>query len=169
MLSKILSEETCAKCKFCCSFRRQSLWETPVFTENEMLKLQIDFPKAKFRKITTDNLTKQNIYTIDLYEFYKTDDPEEESPCPFLNTESGCMLPEKQKPFDCAIWPLRAIRKNNKTIVVLCPTCKALNKIPLEKIKDFVNSSGLKNRILEEAKKNPGMIKEWKDEFIDLS
>jgi len=28
MLSKILSRKTCASCKFCCSFRRQSLWET---------------------------------------------------------------------------------------------------------------------------------------------
>ncbi|MDD7417839.1 MAG: hypothetical protein SPI86_00170 [Treponemataceae bacterium] len=29
MLSKILSKEQCAQCKFCCSFRRQSLWESP--------------------------------------------------------------------------------------------------------------------------------------------
>jgi len=39
----------------------------------------------------------------------------------------------------------------------------------LEKIKDFLNTNGLKNRILEETKKNPAMIKEWKDDFIDLS
>ncbi|MCR4790179.1 MAG: hypothetical protein K5839_03775 [Treponemataceae bacterium] len=29
MLSKILSKEDCANCRFCCSFRRQSLWESP--------------------------------------------------------------------------------------------------------------------------------------------
>ena len=42
MLSKVLSKETCAKCRFCCSFRRCSLWETPLFPKNECEKLSKD-------------------------------------------------------------------------------------------------------------------------------
>jgi len=36
MLSKILSKDECASCKFCCAFRRQSAWETPLFTEEQV-------------------------------------------------------------------------------------------------------------------------------------
>ena len=40
MLSKVLKKETCADCKFCCSFRRQSLWETPLFPVDIVEKLK---------------------------------------------------------------------------------------------------------------------------------
>ena len=40
MLSKVLSKNTCADCKFCCSFRRCSLWETPLFSKETMDKLE---------------------------------------------------------------------------------------------------------------------------------
>ena len=33
MLSSILKKESCAACRFCCAFRRQSLWEVPIFTK----------------------------------------------------------------------------------------------------------------------------------------
>ena len=36
MLSKVLKKETCAECRFCCSFRRCSLWETPLFPKEVM-------------------------------------------------------------------------------------------------------------------------------------
>ena len=39
MLSTILSKKQCAACKFCCSFRRQSLWETPLFPPEVVEKL----------------------------------------------------------------------------------------------------------------------------------
>ena len=39
MLSKVLSKESCAECRFCCSFRRCSLWETPLFPKDECEKL----------------------------------------------------------------------------------------------------------------------------------
>ena len=169
MLSAILSKKACAECKFCCSFRRKSLWETPLFTENEMQKLSQKFPAAKFRRIKMAEQTDENIYTIDLCSAYKTDDSEEEAPCPFLDTHSGCMLSKEDKPFDCSIWPLRAMIKEGKTILALTPSCKEINKLTTDEVKAFVNSSGLKKLILETAEKNPSMIKDWKENFIDLS
>ena len=66
MLSKILSKETCKNCKFCCSFKRQSLWETPLFSlqqknllqnknADEIIELIIEKPLQKACKAIADD------------------------------------------------------------------------------------------------------------------
>ena len=165
MLSSILSKSDCASCKFCCSFRRQSLWETPIFDEATMLQLQKLFPDAKFHAAGASG----NSYTFDIYDAYQTQDPEEEAPCPFLDPNHGCALPPDLKPFDCKIWPLRAVRTKasqgvasqpDTTIAVaLTPTCPAINKVPLEQVKQLA-ASGLGDKILDYAASNPDIIKE---------
>ena len=165
MLSSILSKSTCATCKFCCSFRRQSLWETPIFDEATMLKLKELFPEAKFRTAGPSG----HSYTFDISDAYHTDDPEEEAPCPFLDPSRGCALPPELKPFDCKIWPLRAVRTQGtdgdtqspetSTTIALTPTCPAINKVPLEQVKELV-ASGLGQQILDYAATHPDIIKE---------
>lgn len=142
MLSKILSKQECAKCKFCCSFRRQSLWETPVFEWREKM---------------------------DLLPLYKTQNPDEEVRCLYLEDGKGCTLSLQKKPFDCKIWPLRVVKSpaSNELEIVLEPTCPALQKLPLSQIKDFVNSE-LKETILEYANSHPEIVKEDSDFFIKL-
>ena len=106
--------------------------------------------------------------TIDLSMLYKTNNPDEEAPCPFLNKANGCCLPPELKPFDCSIWPFRAVRVNqNKLSVVLTPTCPAINKVPREKIIELLNS-GLRKTILEYAQSNPDIIKENSEFFLAL-
>ncbi|MBO4629555.1 MAG: hypothetical protein J5687_06335 [Treponema sp.] len=157
MLSSILKKSDCASCKFCCSFRRQSLWETPVFSNDTAQKLQALFPQARFRQ------TSSNSKTIDLSHLYKTDNPNEEAPCPFLDSKNGCSLPPELKPFDCSIWPFRAVRTKENTIeVALTPTCPAINKVPLEKIKALLDS-GLRQKIIDYAANHPDIIKEQSD------
>ena len=104
MLSKILKKSDCAACKFCCSFRRQSLWETPIFDAETVEKLRKLYPHANFRNEGTES------FTFDISDQYKSSRNEEEAPCPFLDAEKGCVLPPEQKPFDCTIWPFRAVR-----------------------------------------------------------
>lgn len=142
MLSKILSKNDCRECKFCCSFRRQSLWELPLF----------DWRKP-----------------LDLLPLYKTENPDEEVPCPYLEDGKGCTLSSEKKPFDCKIWPLRVVssKENSELQIVLTPTCKAINKVPLEKIRELVNTE-LKETILSYAKEHPQIIKEDSDFFIKL-
>lgn len=142
MLSKILSKQECAKCKFCCSFRRQSLWETPVFEWREKM---------------------------DLLPLYKTQNPDEEVRCLYLEDEKGCTLSPQKKPFDCKIWPLRVVKTaaSNELKIVLEPTCPALQKLPLSQIKDFVNSE-LKETILEYANSHPEIVKDDSEFFIKL-
>ena len=154
MLSSILAKSDCAACKFCCSFRRQSLWETPIFDEATMLRLKELYPSAKFHAAGPSG----HSYTFDISDAYRTDNPEEEAPCPFLDPSRGCALPPDLKPFDCKIWPLRAVR-TKEIAVALTPTCPAINKVPLEKVRELVES-GLGQQILDYAGKNPDIIKE---------
>lgn len=168
MLSSILSKSDCAQCKFCCSFKRTSLWETPVFEKELVQKLCVLYPQVKFVPSATGNS-----FTYDISSQYKTDDPAEEAPCPFLDTHKGCILPPEDKPFDCKIWPLRAVRppseqettlQTEKLAVALTPTCPAINKQPLQKVRDLA-ASGLGKAILDYAQEHPDIIKDY-SEFL---
>ncbi len=158
MLKKILSSQDCASCRFCCSFRRQSLWETPLFTDEQKTALEAKYPEAKFKK------SGEKSWTVELIHLYKTNDSEEEAPCPFLGSE-GCICTPEEKPFDCSIWPLRACKTPaGKTAVMLENTCPAINKVPVEKVQSLVDE-GLGKKILDEAEKNSDMIKPLLDGF----
>ena len=155
MLSRILSRETCAACKFCCSFRRQSLWETPLFPPE-----------------VVEKLSKPNEYGV-VGEFrdgqivlggYRTDDTEEEVPCTFLDPHKGCILKPEDKPFDCSIWPLRIMRKDGELVIALTPTCPSIGAVPSQALTELVKS-GLGEKILEYAKEHPYIIKEYRAGF----
>ena len=156
MLSPILSKSACAACKFCCSFRRTSLWETPVFPAADLAKMKELNPDARFRPAGSSGKS----YTFDLTGSYHTQDPDEEAPCPFLDPNHGCTLPSDLKPFECKIWPLRAVRQPDASLAVaLTPTCPAINKVPEEKVRDLA-ASGLGQQILDYAADHPDIIKE---------
>lgn len=158
MLTKILSKETCKNCKFCCNFKRESLWETPLFSYTQKEILKEKYPQAKFK------MNKDCSFTIDLDSLYKTEQTEEEAVCWFLNAENGCSLTNGDKPFDCSIWPFRLMKKENQLVIALTPTCPAVNKIPLDALKKFVIEN-LATKIFEYGQQNPFVIKEYKDGF----
>ncbi len=155
MLSKILSRDACAECRFCCSFRRCSLWETPLFFEEEKKRLE-DRGYAF--------LQKQGYGLMDLMPLYKTDDSEEEAACFFLDPKKGCTLEEELKPFDCKIWPLRLMKRQGNIVLALTPSCPAVNQLPLEELKRFVRE-GLAQHIYEYGQKHPQMMKEYREGF----
>lgn len=165
MLSKILSRKTCAACKFCCSFRRQSLWETPLFPPEVVEKLSqpneygvvgefaaVETPQGPFagRLVLENN--------------YRTDDPEEEVPCTFLDPQKGCILKGQDKPFDCSIWPLRIMDKDGELVIALTPTCPAIGATPDKALVDLVKN-GLGEQIFEYAKTHPYIVKEYRESF----
>ena len=138
MLSSILKKSDCAECRFCCSFRRQSLWETPIFDQATVEKLRVLYPTAKFRPAgnaasVTSAGTPASSFTFDISDQYKTNDPEEEAPCPFLEANRGCILPPELKPFDCSIWPFRAVRR---------PAAAPLTPLAASASQDSKNSGG---------------------------
>ena len=155
MLSSILSKHQCAACKFCCSFRRQSLWETPLFPPE-----------------VVEKLSKPNEYGV-VGEFrdgqivlggYKTANPEEEVPCTFLDPQKGCILKPEDKPFDCSIWPLRIMDKDGELVIALTPTCPSIGAVPSHALVNLVKN-GLGDKIFEYAKTHPEIIKEYRVGF----
>ena len=155
MLKNVLSKEECANCRFCCSFRRQSLWETPLFDSASVKRLAALYPEAAFKP-------RGGAFTIDIDNCYETDDPEEEALCPF--NKNGCILSAEDKPFDCSIWPLRVMRYGGGLAVCLTPTCPVISAKPLDVMRDLVNGE-TGDRIVGYAKTHPWMIKEYKDGF----
>ncbi len=159
MLKSILSPSECAACRFCCSFRRKSLWETPLFDRDMAVHLKLRHPGTRFREAGGD------LVTFDLIYKYTTDNSEEEVACPFLS-ETGCKLDADEKPFDCSIWPFRASRKNDRIVVVLENTCPAVAKVPRYKIQELLKS-GLGDKILEYAEKHPDAIKDFDETIME--
>lgn len=166
MLSKVLKKSTCADCKFCCSFRKKSLWETPVFPKETMDKLEQSY-KGQDGRTVTFTREQQEGYEygrMNLLSKYKTQDTEEEAPCEFLDQHKGCVLSPEDKPFDCKIWPLRIMKKKDKLVIALTPTCPGINSQPVEVMEQLVKE-GLGQTIYEYAKEHPYMIKDYKEGF----
>lgn len=158
MLSQILSKQDCAGCRFCCSFRRTSLWETPVFTAENIEAIRVSHPEyLKELKISEkDGLLRA---TYELSDRYRTENPEEEVACPFLDPSNGCILSSDEKPFDCKIWPFRALKfPNGRTCVALTPTCRVINSLDFEVVKSFARES-LEKEILLYADSHPFLYK----------
>ena len=155
MLKSVLSHAECAECRFCCSFRRQSLWETPLFDGESVKRLSALYPDACFKP-------RGDVFTIDIDGCYATDDPEEEALCPF--NRNGCVLTGDYKPFDCSIWPLRVMRCDDGLAICLTPTCPVISKKPLAVMQELVRGE-TGDRIIEYAKAHPWMIKEYKEGF----
>lgn len=159
MLSKVLEKSTCAKCKFCCSFRRCSLWETPLFPENTVEKLE---SLGSYQFDMNDDNGKYG--RMHLQNSYNTDDENEEVPCFFLDPDKGCMLSYEDKPFDCKIWPLRIMKKDDEYVIALTPTCPSIGKEPSDELQKLVDD-GLGDVIYDYAKTHPFIIKDYKEGF----
>lgn len=95
---------------------------------------------------------------------YRTDDPEEEVPCTFLDPECGCILKPEDKPFDCSIWPLRIMDKDGELVIALTPTCPSIGAVPSKALVNLVQDS-LGDKIFEYAKAHPYIVKEYKEGF----
>ena len=167
MLSSILSKTSCAACKFCCSFRRQSLWETPLFPPEVAEKLSRENEYGvvgEFAQAGRDGQNVQDACRLVLENNYRTDDPEEEVPCTFLDPQKGCILKGEDKPFDCSIWPLRIMDKDGKLVIALTPTCSAIGAVPNQALVELVQG-GLGEKIFEYAKTHPYIVKEYHQGF----
>ena len=165
MLSRVLSKSSCAACKFCCSFRRQSLWETPLFPPEVVKKLSMPNEYdvvGEFAAVETSQGPCAGRLVLE--NNYRTDDPEEEVPCTFLDPHKGCILKVEDKPFDCSIWPLRVMDKDGELVIALTPTCPTIGAVPPPELIELVKN-GLGAKIFEYAKTHPYIVKEYREGF----
>lgn len=141
MLKNVLSHETCAGCRICCSFVKSDVWEAPVFNEEEMAMIQaLGIAGDRFQEQERDG---RKIYTAK-YDF-ETDS--QILLCPCLDEKKGCMLGEK-KPFECSIWPVRIFQDENGYYLGVASVCPAFQEENMEKLRRELKDKGLEEKIL---------------------
>ncbi len=167
MTGDFITKEDCRSCRFCCQFRRKSLWEVPKLPEYFVDKYRTSTKGGpiRYRHMKTDD---GSWVITDLSDLFATDDPEEEAPCPFLDDEKGCILPPEDKPFECDAWPLRYMRLKDDTVkVTLTPTCPAPGLKDIEALKDMSRKRWEKE-LSDYAGEHPYIINDYRDGYIIL-
>lgn len=150
MISKVLSKETCKECKFCCVFRKESLWELPVFPKDSNVN-------------KNELVDEKQFYRMNLEDKYKTNDVNETVPCIFLDENKGCTLNDEDKPLECKIWPLRVMKKDENFVVAFETVCPYLGEKPSNELKNLVEEIG--DAIKEYTLKYPFIAKEYDEKF----
>lgn len=154
MIKELLSAEICGKCRVCCGFTHDDLWEIPlIFEEN--------------RKAVEERLGVKLIECGKEFVFDMNFEGEDISYCPAL-TEDGCMLDEL-KPFDCAVWPFRVNTLGNKRVITVSPVCETVYSLPLKRLSKFVIKDGLAQMLFAEAERHPDMVKPYIDGYPILA
>lgn len=125
MLHNVLTHETCAKCRICCSFVKEDAWESPLFSKEDMERIK----KAGILEDCFDKVCKdgREVYMAH-YEFH---DEKEILLCPCLDEKKGCIL-GSEKPFECSIWPIRIFCREDDEgyylgLAGICPAFEGKN------------------------------------------
>lgn len=158
-----MSADTCAQCKYCCSFKSTSLWELPTFPAEAVKKLAKD-TDAKF-SIEKDG--KYSFARPDLSGEYLSANPAEEVPCPFLDTDTGCSLSETDKPFDCKLWPLRVMRREDHLLLTMSIACPSIMTWELEQLRSYAQEK-LRKPVREYVDKHPYIVKDMMPGYVAL-
>lgn len=152
MLEELLTLKDCARCKICCHFQEDELFDAPTFTEEQkQYILDVLNIKVHFNK-------KNKIYQIVLDE--KTDKGYK---CPLLS-ENGCILPKYMEPFDCESWPFYVMRKGKNFVITVSCDCPAFNKIPREQLVEYIRLK-FKKEAIKIIMEYPDMITEYNREL----
>ncbi|MDE6592432.1 MAG: hypothetical protein K2K57_05130 [Oscillospiraceae bacterium] len=154
MLKKILSPESCAKCRVCCIFDKYDVWETPVISKELREKISEVSPGLKFA-------SKGNAFIFNMEECW--DEKEELFTCPALDPQKGCTLGDL-KPFDCKIWPYRIMRLGNDLVISIASICPEMYSKPLSELTGMLEG-GLAEEIFREAALHPEMIKPYEQGY----
>jgi len=150
MLKEILSPESCQRCRTCCVFDRDDIWEIPVFSEEQQVRIAEKNPKYGF-------IPRGNGSWVYDMKF----DADGLAACPALS-ETGCTLCEN-KPFDCRIWPFRVMERNGDITLTLAPLCEAVNGLDSDTLSAFAKK--LAPIVFAEADKNPDIIKPYAEGY----
>jgi hypothetical protein len=153
-LAHLITPKDCADCKLCCWFSNYEIWETPAIDDDLKAFISEKFPETRF--------TEHSGYSQFVLDPLRTDSSGEFYACPML-TETGCAL-GSDKPFECAVWPYRLMRLDGKFVISVSALCKPMMRNSLEKITDTLQD-GLETALINNAVKNPAMIKKYTDGY----
>ncbi|MDE6730846.1 MAG: hypothetical protein K2J71_08765 [Oscillospiraceae bacterium] len=147
MLKKLLTQNTCAKCRQCCIFSNYDIWDLPVLSGAVREQCRTILPELEFISKGTESY---------LFRIRKTN-PDGLFACPVLDPESGCLLGD-QKPFDCQIFPFQIVTIQNRHAIVLSRLCDAMMNTPVRKLTDFLEQE-LAEKIFSYAQEHPDVIR----------
>lgn len=148
-LGKILSAGECEKCRVCCGFTKDDIWEIPlIYAEN----------RAAVEELLGVRLIPRGGELV-----FDMDFNGEISFCPALS-ENGCSLGEL-KPFDCAVWPFRVNALGDLRVITVSPVCETVSSLPLKTLSEFVQEDGFAEMLFAEAKKHPEIVKPYIDGY----
>jgi hypothetical protein len=153
-LADLLTPQDCAECKLCCWFSNYEIWETPAIDDDLKAFILEKFPDTRF--------TERGGYSQFILNPLKTDSTLDYYACSML-TETGCAL-GADKPFECAVWPFRLQRLDDKYVISVSALCKPMLENSLGKIMETLGR-GLETALIENAAKNPAMIKKYTDGY----
>lgn len=154
MLS-ILTKKQCAECRQCCSFDSYDLWDTPLVTDEIMLRaLELDplqrFSEASGRRL----LVMEKEPDCDLYY------------CPLLDHGTGCRLGDN-KPFECRIFPLKVMELGGRLVITVSPVCPEALKLTLSEL--IAEAKRLSGRIFAEAQREPDIVRPYEKGYPILA
>lgn len=156
MLRTIFTADTCAVCRNCCIFEKESAWEVPTFPAKTAVRLK-DRPEYR---ITEENGRIRIALPYDV--------SGNAQPCPFLDPASGCTLPADEKPFACSLWPVRLMRRpDGSPAPALYRGCPGVPAEKLDALRKLLQN-GLLDRIMAEAERDPSVILPYHDNYIWL-
>lgn len=164
MLTGILSRETCAKCRFCCIFDQEDMWEAPIMTpeyvaqEITPLGLSCSEAPTEYRNERFGHLPA---YVLDM-----TADNEGLYTCPSL-TATGCGLKER-KPLDCRFWPFRVMVLEDYWVLTLSSGCSELFSRPLSEIMAFADKE-FQEKIFAAAAEAPQSLRPYPADMLILA
>lgn len=153
MLNKILSKDTCAKCRICCGFTEEDKWEIPLIFDELREKIE--------ERLNVKLLQRGQEYIFDM-EF----NGNEISYCPAASAK-GCVLGEL-KPFDCLVWPFRVNKLGEFHVITISPVCGAVSALPLDKLTEFIHENGFSELLFKTAKEH-NIVKPYIDGYPILA
>lgn len=146
MLKKILSSESCAKCRICCGFVEDDKWEIPLIFGEMREKIE--------EKLGVKLNPRGDEFVFDM-EF----DGEKVVYCPAAS-EHGCTLGEL-KPFDCLIWPFRVNSLGEMRVITVSPVCETVSSLPLKTLSEFVRADDFAKTLFNTAHEHPDIVKPY--------
>ncbi|MCM1335705.1 MAG: hypothetical protein NC084_11485 [Bacteroides sp.] len=150
MLKEILSPESCAACRLCCTFDESDLWEIPVFSAALGERVARERPELPLLPYGVKSRVLKTPLGADGL-----------ARCPALS-ERGCTLGEN-KPFDCMIWPFRVMEREGRRLLTISSLCAPSQKIDREKLAAFAEK--LLPTVRKEIEENPDVIKPYRGDY----
>ncbi len=152
----------CQKCRGCCKFKKDEEYFAPLFTLDEMKRINAD--KKMFKR------KSERVFQIKLV---KSKFDENILVCPFLDENTHLCKIYANRPFDCKFWPFIFMKTNDKIQLGCfkkdyCEITKRMSDEDFEKHLSSVFEWIKVNKVFDLIKNHPELIWEKEDDVVVL-